>query len=106
MERILEITPLIEMQLLTIRDEAEREKLLALFNRLTRDPNLLTDSKPLARIEPDGSSPYMRWLDGDMCLVFTVKGLTISLKTLIHRETIKAYGLNLRDDLRPPHEKV
>jgi len=106
MERTLEITPLVEMQLLTVRDEVKREKLLALFNRLARDPNLLTDSKPLARIEPDGSSPYLRWLDGDMCLVFTVKGLTISLKTLIHRDTIEAYVPNLRDDLKPPHETV
>lgn len=106
MERTLEITPLVEMQLLTIRDDVERERLLTSFNNLARDPNLLTDSKPLSPIEPDGSGLYMRWLDGDICLVFTVEGATISLKDQIHRETIKAYGLNLRDDLKPPHEKV
>ncbi|MBI1926610.1 hypothetical protein HYR99_20505 [Candidatus Poribacteria bacterium] len=106
MERTLEITPLVEMQLLTIRNEAEREKLLALFNRLARDPNLLTDSKPLSPTEPDGSGLYMRWLDGDICLIFTVEGSTISLKDQIHRETIEAYVPNLRDDLKPPHETV
>jgi hypothetical protein len=106
MKRTLEITPLVEMQLLTIRDDAERERLLTSFNNLARDPNLLTDSKPLSPTEPDGSGLYMRWLDRDICLVFAVKGSTLSLKDQIHRDTIEAYVPNLRDDLKPPHETV
>jgi hypothetical protein len=104
MKRKLELSDMVETQLLTLRDESEREELLTLLNRLAQAPDGVIDSKPLDL--PDGNRHYMHWLNGDVCVFFTINGSEIEAKNLIRRDVIEAYVPNLREDLKPPYEKV
>jgi mRNA-degrading endonuclease RelE of RelBE toxin-antitoxin system len=93
MKRVLKISPLVEKQLLAL-NQTDREKLKTILDELINNPTLISDSQPLA---PDVSGLYMRWLEGDICLIFTLDDSTLSCEVLMTQHLCETYQITLSE---------